>query len=260
MAEAKNADYNSQRLVKRKSNSADRKILHDAFTLIELLVVIAIISILVALLLPALIGGKEKAKRTACRSNLRQMILTAHLYADDHQQKLPPGEADMGDYPPMVSTNTYNLILTYAGNKNIIGCPGLPAPFSVGGYPMPPYGYVLGFDYLGGHDSPNWSNVPPAQSWFSPKKGTDPGTLALFADLNVWSPGSQSMAPHGKHGVVLGEGFDPTNPQAGGKTSQELGAVGGNVGLLDGSVAWKRIEKMKEYQLSTNQNELYGVW
>jgi prepilin-type N-terminal cleavage/methylation domain-containing protein len=246
--------------VKRRLNFICVKFFCGAFTLIELLVVIAIISILVALLLPVLVGSKEKAKRTACRSNLRQMILTAHLYADDHRQKLFPGEADLGDYPPMVSSNTYQLILAYAGNKNIIGCPGLPAPFSVGGYSIPPYGYVLGFDYLGGHDSASWTNVPPPQSWASPNKTTDDSMLALFADLNVWSPGSQSMAPHGKGGAVLGEGFDPTNPQAGGKTSQELGARGGNVGLLDGSVAWKRIEKMKEYQMSTNANELYGVW
>lgn len=232
----------------------------EAFTLIELLVVLAIIGILAALLLPALVGSKEKAKRTACRSNLRQMVLAVHLYGGDNKEKVPPGAADLGDYPPMLSTNSYELILASAGNKNIIGCPGLPAPFSVGGYSMPPYGYVLGFNYLGGHDSPNWTNVAPQKSWTSPTKTSQAGSLALFTDLNVWSPDSQSMAPHGKHGVVLGEGFDPTNPQAGGKTSQELGAVGGNVGFLDGSVTWKRIEKMKEFQLSTNEGELYGVW
>ena len=69
-----------------------KSVLHGrqaAFTLIELLVVIAIISILAALLLPALGGAKDRGKRALCMSNVNQVDLALQLYAQSYNEKFP---------------------------------------------------------------------------------------------------------------------------------------------------------------------------
>src|SRR5260370_22037784 len=68
-----------------------------AFTLTELLLTVAIICILASLILSSVVGGKRKADRVRCASNLRQLFLGMHQFVEDYH--VYPLYANLGLLP-----------------------------------------------------------------------------------------------------------------------------------------------------------------
>ena len=72
-----------------RNDNSDSRVSFMGFTLIELLVVISIITLLAALLLPALRSARDISKRTICSANQRQLGMAFSMYASDTDDWLP---------------------------------------------------------------------------------------------------------------------------------------------------------------------------
>ena len=96
------------------------------FTLIELLVVIAIIAILAAILFPVFARAREKARQTSCLSNVKQLMTSWLMYAQDYDElsnrysgyRTPTVVMPVGGYDYW-----FELLAPYCKNAQIFSCP-----------------------------------------------------------------------------------------------------------------------------------------
>jgi prepilin-type N-terminal cleavage/methylation domain-containing protein/prepilin-type processing-associated H-X9-DG protein len=88
------------------------------FTLIELLVVISIIAVLIALLLPAVQGAREAARRSQCINNMKQIGLAMNSYLSS-QNGLPPAKIYSGSCSKL--NNPAGNVLNTTGFTMILG-------------------------------------------------------------------------------------------------------------------------------------------
>ncbi len=109
-----------------------------AFTLIELLVVIAIIAILAAILFPVFAKARERAKQTACVSNMKQIGTALTAYGQDYDELYPPTRLSGGDGSYTLGDPTWkDAISGWVKNTDVYQCPANEyAWFRGGSYSM----------------------------------------------------------------------------------------------------------------------------
>ena len=94
------------------------------FTLIELLVVIAIIAILAAILFPVFAQAREKARQTACLSNMKQIGTSAMMYTQDYDETNPLRIGDVDNFTNTgAAPNWLTGILPYMKTYQMLRCP-----------------------------------------------------------------------------------------------------------------------------------------
>ncbi|WFB36180.1 prepilin-type N-terminal cleavage/methylation domain-containing protein [Kiritimatiellota bacterium B12222] len=96
----------------------------EAFTLIEMLVVIAIIVVLISFIVPTVTQSLNRATRTKCLSNLRQISITTLAWATDHQGELPVVERESPLFPHAFENYEELFEDTLGPRDQAMFCPG----------------------------------------------------------------------------------------------------------------------------------------
>ncbi len=232
--------------------NTNRRVTSIAFTLIELLVVIAIIAILAAILFPVFAQAREKARQTACLSNVKQMALAVAMYGQDYQSFPMYAYASGGQ-----QLRWWNQIEPYTKSRELFLCPTVPQLRY--GRNMA-YGY--NYQYLGNSRGDCW-NVPVTESQIE-----SPAEMLAIADSqgsgtrpckndDPADPDYTNLTCLGNHGYAIDPPVLPPCRSGSGPNRYSTGGVpgvrvppadrhagGANVAFVDGHAKWMRATEL----------------
>jgi len=201
------------------------------------------------MLLPALARAKEKARRVACLSNLREICVGMTAYAGDNHDLVIPNKADNGVYVPNAFSTVYfnasnatkSVSLDLTKRPSVWVCPSrvgsigkLPLYDTSGGAGN--YQWIIGYEYFGGMT--NWQTYITTYTGHSPiKLGTSKPYWCLAADSNVkdGAPGTASVWGHLSFATSGQQFWDNIPPH---KDPSSNLPDGGNEVFADGSAKW----------------------
>ena len=226
----------------------NKKWVLGGFTLIELLVVIAIIALLISIIVPSLRKAKDGVRRIVCRNDLKQVVISANIYASDYDEWIfLSGD---GWWLQDLDVITADLIIEISGGDNrIFYCPSVRdkrGPF----WPYWNYtstyhvtGYFWMMDRM---NRDTREHIPrtqmpagtPPKKWPSKVTCKNPTATELVTDI-IFSNGNDPTSRYD---------WTPAGGLADGDYTNHVDynsrlPQGSNVGFVDGSVDWRNWEK-----------------
>ncbi|MBS1369278.1 MAG: type II secretion system protein [Lentisphaeria bacterium] len=228
---------------------------NNRFTLIELLIVIAIITILAAMLLPALNRSREAAQSIKCSGNIKQLGVANMLYADSFNGSCVPARLKNASFSAMWVINlTFLKLLGVSSAESVSGAgagiaarndimpDGILCPASLGAREskLLRNSYAIQSTGFGDDSSVNYWGDPVTASYQLSRLRNPSGKL-LFLECANWNTSYDSANPNSSTGYwTVGE-------QAGGNSSvtyRHDSQQSVNTGFFDGHVArqnWRAV-------------------
>jgi prepilin-type N-terminal cleavage/methylation domain-containing protein/prepilin-type processing-associated H-X9-DG protein len=230
------------------------------FTLIELLVVMAILSILMALLLPAIQSAKDKAKEGKCIANMRQLAMSMHSYA-----------SEFDDHLPMTAPAARNHPSDWVWGGNVVAHPQRPEACQ---RILLEDGVLWTYMYPGqerGKKKPDdWYSSPAKNAYLCPAAGQVERKRGLSYSMN-WTLDENEGGADQNEGVIISrvknasrcvllvdEGPELNDGHYHSSDFPNQGNLhngGGNLAFVDGHVRWYPVKEIQK--MHTNR---YFLW
>jgi prepilin-type processing-associated H-X9-DG protein len=222
-----------------------------AFTLIELLVIVVLLAVLISLRLPALARATDHTKRAQCASNLRQFDLAMHVFANENEDRMPTNTAAAFAWD--VSSYIGTFVESTGSKWTVMYCPGTEPRFTDVEH-WERYNFAPGYRVLGyantfpGNPGVAATNINPTLTptpvlvAFGVYSSPLASQRVMLADATLSAPDQNNPAARYTYNYVSIQGGYATA-----ETSAHLAGhfpVGGNLGMLDGHVEWRKFDGM----------------
>ena len=225
-----------------------------AFTLTELAVMVGVIGVLTCLGVATMFRNSSQLKRAQCSSNLRQFTLAMTILANENDDKFPTNNVGFWAWDTLWAVGTF---VESTGSKwSVMYCPGTAPRFSdalnsqLYNFSFPSFrvlGYVNTLPGSSGVSATNQNaTLLPAQILTSPfffPPVPLPSDRVMLADATISDAGQNKEAlrnPYNYTQIVGGfAGPAHLSPHLSGRIP-----TGGNLGMLDGHVEWRKFTDM----------------
>ena len=237
----------------------------EGFTLTELLVVLAVVALLSCILVSASAGGKDQSKVAQCAGNLKQFTLAMQIYGGENNDKLPTSNYSFWAWD--LGWNSGTTITQWISFRQLY-CPGTSVRFTdqdnlnLWNYGAPSTLHVVGYALtFPGNTSVIATNL---NSTLTPQRislsgswlpAPSPAQRPLVADGTISLYGQYAYAQRYTYNYTSvngGYAVPHLSPHLNGPFP-----AGGNVGMLDGHVEWRKFDSM---QCRVNGSGAAGFW